>query len=130
MSGNRVEELPRGIFLLRGEAWDSHGDLIPATYKNGLIDSALDQDFFPPQGQLPDFGLKLTNIDIIINTYERLEHIGAKDCFQEFSLIAASRPALTRAILHVKKLLQGKEEVPLRPYRPSGENGPTGGAMV
>jgi len=117
MIENRVKEVQPNIFLLRGEARGSHSYLIRAAYKNVLIDSGLDQNFFTLQEQLFLLGLKLRDIDIIINTHEHLDHIGANRYFQEFSLIAAHRFAATKITLqdHYVTLYRSRDlnELPL-----------------
>ena len=127
MIENRVEELQPGIFLLRGEGRGSHSYLIRAAYRNVLIDSGLDQNFFALQEQLFSVGLKLRDIDIIINTHEHLDHIGANRYFQEFSLIAAHRFAATKITLqdHYVTLYRSRDLNELAPPRSPvvGESG-------
>ena len=117
MIENRVEEVQQGVYLLRGEARGSHIYLIGAACRNVLIDSGLDQNFLALQEQLHSLGLKLRDIDIIINTHEHLDHIGANRYFQEFSLIAAHRFAATKITLqdHYVTLYRSRDlnEVPL-----------------
>jgi glyoxylase-like metal-dependent hydrolase (beta-lactamase superfamily II) len=88
MIEQRVEEVQPGIYLLRGEARGSHSYLIRAAYRNVLIDSGLDQNFLSLQEELFGLGLKLRDIDIVINTHKHLDHMGSTRYFQEFSLIA------------------------------------------
>lgn len=117
MLENGVEEVQRGVYLLKGEARGSHSYLISAAYRNVLIDSGLDQNFLALQEQLLSLGLKLRDIDIVINTHEHLDHIGANRYFQEFSLIAAHRFAATKITLqdHYVTLYRSRDlnEVPL-----------------
>jgi glyoxylase-like metal-dependent hydrolase (beta-lactamase superfamily II) len=62
--------------------------------------------------------IKLRDIDIVINTHEHLDHIGANRYFQEFALIAAHRFAATKITLqdHYVTLYHSRDlnEVPLR----------------
>jgi glyoxylase-like metal-dependent hydrolase (beta-lactamase superfamily II) len=112
-----VEEVQQGIFLLRGIARGSHTYLIRAAHRNVLIDSGLDQNFLFLQEQLLGLGLKVKDVDIIINTHEHLDHIGSNRYFQEFSLIAAHRFAATKITLqdHYVTLYRSRDlnEVPL-----------------
>lgn len=117
MIENGITEVQQGIFLLRGEAQGSHSYLIRGAYRNVLIDSGLDQNFLSLQEQLLGLGLKLRDIDIVLNTHEHLDHIGANRYFQEFSLIAAHRFAATKITLqdHFVTLYRSRDlnEVPL-----------------
>jgi len=118
MTANKVEEVQKGISLLRGEARGSHSYLVRGACRNVLIDSGLDQNFLSLQGQLVALGLKLRDIDIVVNTHEHLDHIGANRYFQDSALIAAHRFAATKITLqdHYVTLYRSRDlnEVPLR----------------
>jgi glyoxylase-like metal-dependent hydrolase (beta-lactamase superfamily II) len=92
----KTEEIQKAIYLLRGEGRGSHIYLIRGSYRNVLIDSGLDQNFLCLQEQLLSLGLKVRDIDVVINTHEHLDHIGSNRYFQESSLIAAHRFAATK----------------------------------
>ena len=114
----KPEEIQQGIYLLRGEGKGSHNYLIRASYRNVLIDSGLDQNFLCLQEELLSLGLKVRDIDLVINTHEHLDHIGANRYFQESSFIAAHRFAATKITLedHYVTLYRSgdRNEVPLR----------------
>jgi glyoxylase-like metal-dependent hydrolase (beta-lactamase superfamily II) len=114
----KVKEIQPSIYLLEGEGKGSHHYLIRAAYRNVLIDSGLDQDFLPLQEQLLSLGLKVRDVDLVINTHEHLDHIGANRYFQETSFIAAHRFAATKITLedHYVTLYRSgdRNEVPLR----------------
>jgi hydroxyacylglutathione hydrolase len=116
--GAKTEEIRQNIYLLRGEGKGSHNYLIRASYLNVLIDSGLDQNFLCLQEQLLSLGLKVRDIDLVINTHEHLDHIGSNRYFQESSLIAAHRFAATKITLedHYVTLYRSgdRNEVPLR----------------
>jgi glyoxylase-like metal-dependent hydrolase (beta-lactamase superfamily II) len=116
--GDRIEEIQQNIYLLRGEGKGSHNYLIRASYRNVLIDSGLDQNFLFLQKQLLSLGLKVRDIDLVINTHEHLDHIGSNRYFQESSFIAAHRFAATKIALedHYVTLYRSgdRNEVPLR----------------
>jgi glyoxylase-like metal-dependent hydrolase (beta-lactamase superfamily II) len=116
--GASTEEIQQGIYLLKGEGKGSQNYLIRASYRNVLIDSGLDQNFFYLQEQLLGLGLKIRDIDVVINTHEHLDHIGSNRYFQESSLIAAHRFAATKITLedHYVTLYRSgdRNEVPLR----------------
>lgn len=92
----KIEEVNQGIYLLKGEEKGSHSYLIKGSWRNILIDSGLDQNFLYLQEKLFGLGLKVRDIDIVINTHEHLDHIGSNRYFQEYSLIAAHRFAATK----------------------------------
>jgi glyoxylase-like metal-dependent hydrolase (beta-lactamase superfamily II) len=88
---NNIIELQSNLFQLYGKDSGSHSYLIKGDYKNVLIDSGLDKHFYMLQKSLLSLGLKVRDIDIIINTHEHFDHIGANRYFQEHALIAAHR---------------------------------------
>ena len=92
----RIFEMQPNIFWLKGEDTSSHSYLIRGNYKNVLIDSGVDKNFFRLQKVLLTLGIKIRDIDIVINTHEHFDHIGANRYFQEYSLIAAHRFAATK----------------------------------
>ena len=93
---DRIIELQPNIFRLKGEGSSSHSYLIRGDYKNVLIDSGVDKNFSKLQKSLLTLGLKIRDIDIVINTHEHFDHIGANRYFQDYSLIAAHRFAATK----------------------------------
>lgn len=114
----KIEEIDQGIYLLKGEGKGSHSYLIRGSYCNVLIDSGLDHNFVKLQEKLLSLGLKIRDIDIVINTHEHLDHIGSNRYFQEYSLIAAHRFAATKITLkdHYVTLYQSGDlnDLPLR----------------
>jgi hydroxyacylglutathione hydrolase len=95
----QLEEIQEDIYMLKGEGTGSHNYLIRASYRNVLIDSGLDQNFLCLEKQLRHLGVKIRDIDLVINTHEHLDHIGANRYFQESSFIAAHRFAATKITL-------------------------------
>ena len=93
---DRIIELQPSIFRLKGEDTSSHSYLIRGDYKNVLIDSGVDKNFSKLQKSLLTLGLKIRDIDIVINTHEHFDHIGANRYFQDYALIAAHRFAATK----------------------------------
>jgi glyoxylase-like metal-dependent hydrolase (beta-lactamase superfamily II) len=77
------------MFLLQGKDGGSHSYFIRGDYKNVLVDSGLDKNFSTLQMSLLTLGVKVRDIDIIINTHEHFDHIGANRYFQDYALIAA-----------------------------------------
>ena len=93
---DRVIELQPNIFWIKGEDTSSHSYLIRGDYKNVLIDSGVDKNFFRLQKSLLKVRFKVRDIDIVINTHEHFDHIGANRYFQDYALIAAHRFAATK----------------------------------
>jgi hydroxyacylglutathione hydrolase len=89
--GDRIVELKSNIYWIKGDGTGSHSYVIKGDYKNVLIDSGLDRNFPTLQRSLLSLGLKVRDIDIVINTHEHFDHIGANRYFQEHALIAAHR---------------------------------------
>lgn len=65
-----------------------------------LIDSGLDSNFQLLQESLLKIGLKVRDIDIVVNTHEHFDHIGANRYFQEHAIIAAHRFAATKIAMN------------------------------
>ena len=96
VNDDRIIELQPNIFRLKGEDNSSHSYLIIGGYKNVLIDSGVDKNFSKLQKSLLTLELKVRDIDIVINTHEHFDHIGANRYFQDYALIAAHRFAATK----------------------------------
>jgi len=96
---DEIMELKPHIFLLTGEDASSHSYIIRGSYKNVLIDSGVDKNYSKLVKSLLTLGLKVKDIDIVINTHEHFDHIGANRYFQEYALIAAHRFAATKITL-------------------------------
>ncbi len=118
MKNEKIEEIEQGIYSLGGRASDCHSYLIRATSKNVLIDSGLDSSFLSLQEQFFSLGLKLKDIELVINTHEYLDHIGANRYFQDSAFVAAHRSAATKITLgdHYVTLYRSRDlnEVPLQ----------------
>ena len=95
VKNDRIIELQPNIFRLKGEDTSSHSYL-RGDYKNVLIDSGVDKNFSKLQKALLTLKLKIRDIDIVINTHEHFDHIGANRYFQDYSLVAAHRFAATK----------------------------------
>jgi len=96
VSAGDVEILQDGVFRLRGKNRGSHSYVIRGTRGNILIDSGLDSNFPYLQESLASVSMKIRDIDIVVNTHEHFDHIGANRYFQEHALIAAHRFAATK----------------------------------
>ena len=102
MTDNPVLELRSNIFLIQGYGGGSHSYLIRGDYKNVLIDAGLDKNFSNLQNALLTIGIKVRDIDIVINTHEHFDHIGANRYFQDYALIAAHRFAAVKIAVEDK----------------------------
>ena len=93
-----VTELNPGIFQIRGLHGSSHSYVIRGDYMNVMIDSGSDQNFPVLQRGLKKIGMRVRDINLVINSHEHCDHIGANRYFQEFAMIAAYRLAASKMI--------------------------------
>lgn len=63
---------------------------------NVMIDSGSDQNFPVLEQGLRRIGFKIRDINLVINSHEHCDHIGANRYFQEHALIAAYRLAASK----------------------------------
>jgi glyoxylase-like metal-dependent hydrolase (beta-lactamase superfamily II) len=94
-----VAEVKPGIFQIRGLNGSSHSYLIKDAYMNLLIDSGADHNFPVLERGLFQIGVRVRDVDMVINTHEHCDHIGANRYFQEHALIAAYRLAASKMVL-------------------------------
>jgi hydroxyacylglutathione hydrolase len=117
---NRAEvtELQPGIFQIRGLNGSSHSYVIKGNYKNVMIDSGSDQNFPVLERGLFRIGLKVRDIDLVINSHEHCDHIGANRYFHESAMIAAYRLAASKMISgdYYVTMYKGNDlnEIPMR----------------
>jgi hydroxyacylglutathione hydrolase len=102
MSIEKITELQNNIFMIPGIGNSSHSYVIKGDRLNLLIDSGLDGNFQQLQEGLQKTGLKIRDIDIVVNTHEHFDHIGANRYFQEHAIIAAHRFAATKIAMNDK----------------------------
>jgi hydroxyacylglutathione hydrolase len=93
-----VSELHAGIFQIRGHNGSSHSYVIKGDFMNVMIDTGSDQNFPVLERGLRQIGMKVRDIDLVINSHEHCDHIGANRYFQESSMIAAYRLAASKMI--------------------------------
>ncbi len=89
MSFETPEMLQENVYRIRGRGKGSHSYLVIGSRGNALIDSGLDSNFSYLKESLASLGIKVRDIDIVINTHEHFDHIGANRYFQENAIIAA-----------------------------------------
>jgi hypothetical protein len=94
----KVTELNPGIFQIRGLRGSSHSYVIKGAYLNLLIDSGADQNFPVLEHGLSEVGLRVRDIDLVINTHEHCDHIGANRYFQDHAMVAAYRLAASKMV--------------------------------
>ncbi len=113
-----IIELQPDIFRIKGHGTSSHSYIIKGDYANLLIDSGVDINFPVLQKSLLKIGLKIKDIDIVVNTHEHFDHIGANRYFQDHALIAAHRFAATKITLDDRYVTLYKSadlnEIPLK----------------
>ncbi|HEX2387178.1 MAG TPA: MBL fold metallo-hydrolase [Candidatus Binatia bacterium] len=118
MSHSNVTELKSGIFQVRGLNGSSHSYLIKGAYLNVLIDSGADHNFPVLESGLGEIGVRVRDVDLVINTHEHCDHIGANRYFQDHAMIAAYRLAASKMILndYYVTMYKGNDlnEIPLR----------------
>jgi len=93
-----VTQLNPGIFQIRGLKGSSHSYVIKGAYLNLLIDSGSDHNFPVLERGLSEIGLRVRDIDLVINTHEHCDHIGANRYFQGHAMVAAYRLAASKMI--------------------------------
>ena len=117
-NSHAVSELRPGIFQVPGLGGSSHSYIIKGKYMNLMIDSGSDQNFPVLERGLFNIGLKVKDIDLIINSHEHCDHIGANRYFQETAMIAAYRLAASKMISgdYYVTMYKGNDlnEIPLR----------------
>ena len=96
MSSRDVKALYDEVFRVRGRSRGSHSYVIRGNRGNMLIDSGLDSSYPYLEESLHYIGMKVRDIDIVVNTHEHFDHIGANRFFQDHSIIAAHRFAANK----------------------------------
>lgn len=96
MTSQKIEMMQDNVFRVRGMGKGSHSYIIRGSRANMLIDSGLDSNFPHLQESMSSIGMKVRDIDIVVNTHEHFDHIGANRYFQEGSIIAAHRFAANK----------------------------------
>ena len=113
-----VSELRPRIFQIRGLRGSSHSYVIKGNYMNVMIDSGSDQNFPVLERGLFQIGLKVKDINLLINSHEHCDHIGANRYFQEYAMIAAYRLAASKMISgdYYVTMYKGNDlnEIPMR----------------
>ena len=95
-SNDAVTELNEGIFQIRGLGGSSHSYVLKGDYMNVMIDSGSDQNFPVLERGLHHIGMKVRDVNLVINSHEHCDHIGANRYFQECAMIAAYRLAASK----------------------------------
>ena len=82
-SSDDVVQLKPGIFQIKGRNGSSHSYVLKGEYMNVMIDSGSDQNFPVLQRGLQQIGMKVRDINLVINSHEHCDHIGANRYFQD-----------------------------------------------
>jgi glyoxylase-like metal-dependent hydrolase (beta-lactamase superfamily II) len=96
MSCESLTELNPGIFQIRGLNGSSHSYVIKGDYMNLMIDSGSDPNFPVLERGLRKIGMKVRDINLVVNSHEHCDHIGGNRYFQESAVIAAYRLAASK----------------------------------
>ncbi len=91
-----IEEVEEQVYLIRGVDRSSHVYLIVGEYKNVLIDTGMKGNFPRLVEGLTKVGLRVSDIDLVLNTHEHFDHLGSNLFFHETAIIAAHRFAATK----------------------------------
>jgi hydroxyacylglutathione hydrolase len=117
-SDTSVRELNPGIFQIRGLNGSSHSYVIKGRYMNVMIDSGSDQNFPVLERGLFQIGFKVRDINLVINSHEHYDHIGANRYFHESAMIAAYRLAASKMVSgdYYVTMYKGNDlnEIPMR----------------
>ena len=117
-NSTEVTELQPGIFQIRGLNGSSHSYVIKGNYKNVMIDSGSDQNFPVLERGLFRIGLKVRYFDLVFNSHEHCDHIGANRYFHESAMIAAYRLAASKMVSgdYYVTMYKGNDlnEIPMR----------------
>jgi hydroxyacylglutathione hydrolase len=117
-SNTIVDELNPGIFQIRGLNGSSHSYVIKGRYMNVMIDSGSDQNFPVLERGLFQIGLRVRDINMVINSHEHCDYIGANRYFHESAMIAAYRLAASKMIAgdYYVTMYKGNDlnEIPMR----------------
>lgn len=101
-----IVELKPGMFQIRAYKPGSHIYLIKGAHKNVLIDSGLEEYYPHLEFSLKQLGVEPGNIDLVIDTHEHFDHIGANRFFADSSIIAAHRLSATKIKLQDEYVIQ------------------------
>ena len=93
---NIISEIEKNVFLIPGMEHSSHVFLIRGEYKNVLIDTGVKGNFPRIVEGLAKLGLKVSDIQLVINTHEHFDHVGGNLFFHETAITAAHRFAATK----------------------------------
>ena len=113
-----VRELNPGIFQIRGRNGSSYSYVIKGRYLNVMIDSGSNQNFPVLERGLFQIGFKVRDINLVINSYEHYDHIGANRYFHESAMIAAYRLTASKMVSgdYYVTMYKGNDlnEIPMR----------------
>ncbi len=98
------DEIIRGVYQIKAKKPGSHAYLIKGRDLTVLVDSGVHQHAVELEESLAGAGVSIEDIDILINTHEHFDHIGANKFFQDNVVVAAHRSAAV-------KIVTGDEEV-------------------
>jgi len=97
-------EIIEGLYQIKAKKPGSHAYLIKGKDLTILVDSGVHQHMAELEESLASAGVAIGDIDILINTHEHFDHIGANKFFQDSVMVAAHRSAAV-------KIVTGDEEV-------------------
>ncbi len=90
------KKIEDSLYKIKTERPSCTSYLIVDDNKNILIDPGLYSKYDLLEKELNDIGISSDDIDIVLNTHEHSDHMGANKYFQNKSLIMAHRYAVTK----------------------------------
>ncbi|MCD7782231.1 MAG: MBL fold metallo-hydrolase [Methanosphaera sp.] len=92
------EKIKDSLYKIKTERPSCTSYLILDDQRNILIDPGLYQKYDLLKETLSEIGIKPSDIDVILNTHEHADHIGANKYFQDHCTIMTHRYAATKII--------------------------------
>ena len=92
------EKIRDSLYEIKTERPSCTSYLILDEQKNILIDPGLYQKFDMLKENIEEIGIKIEDIDIVLNTHEHYDYFGANKYFQNTAIIMAYKLASTKII--------------------------------
>lgn len=92
------DEIMRNLYMIKTGKPSCTSYLILGTNMKVLIDSGINQNFEILKNDLDGIGVDITDLNLIINTHEHVDHFGANRFLQERVPIMTHRYAATKII--------------------------------
>jgi len=97
-------EIDKGLYQIKAKKPGSHAYLIAGRDLTVLVDTGVHEHIAEMEESLAEAGVATGDIDMLINTHEHFDHIGANRLLQDTATVAAHRSSAV-------KIVTGDEEV-------------------